>query len=155
MAEEINIEPAETIGIDIDGQVTTVHYSRVFNLGNYENEKIGITANVIPGQAVQDVIAACAVKVAEKHEERQTLQGQIRDIRCRIGELIRDIDNLTRRKSDLIDEIQSIAEANPDAVANLDADSADEEKDDPYPYLDNDESDEDEDYRPELYQAPF
>jgi Lhr-like helicase len=39
------------------GQIREVYYERVFNLGNYETFRIGLTATVGPKQEVDELIA--------------------------------------------------------------------------------------------------
>jgi hypothetical protein len=39
-------------------QIKEVHFERVFNLGNYESFRIGLTATVGPKQTAEEVAAA-------------------------------------------------------------------------------------------------
>jgi hypothetical protein len=39
-------------------KITEVHFSRKFNLGNYETEDIGFVATVVDGQKPDDVLKA-------------------------------------------------------------------------------------------------
>jgi hypothetical protein len=43
-------------------KVKTVNYDRLFNLGNYEHEKIGVGIELNEGESVQD-----AVEMARNH----------------------------------------------------------------------------------------
>jgi hypothetical protein len=38
------------------GQIKEVHFERVFNLGNYESFRIGLTATVGPKQSAEEVV---------------------------------------------------------------------------------------------------
>jgi hypothetical protein len=38
------------------GQIKEVHFERVFNLGNYESFRIGLTATVGPKQTAEEVV---------------------------------------------------------------------------------------------------
>jgi hypothetical protein len=40
------------------GQIKEVHFERVFNLGNYESFRIGLTATVGPKQTAEEVVTA-------------------------------------------------------------------------------------------------
>ena len=46
-------------------KITEVSYGRVFNLGNYENVRIELTAAVNDGEETQDVIDKLAAEVLE------------------------------------------------------------------------------------------
>jgi predicted RNase H-like nuclease (RuvC/YqgF family) len=135
-----------TVGIDVDKQTTSVHYTRLFNLGNYENEKIGITVQVLEGQAVQDVIAAAEAEVGKQHQDHQGIREKIAEARQTLWEMERKVRELERKKADLETAIQELAEANPEAVKQAQEDSevwatGDDEDD---PDLDfDDEEDED------------
>jgi hypothetical protein len=37
--------------------ITEVRLDRTFNLGNYENIKVGLTASIIPGDDVERIVA--------------------------------------------------------------------------------------------------
>lgn len=39
-------------------KIKEVYFERIFNLGNYENFKIGLTASVGPGDTAEDVVIA-------------------------------------------------------------------------------------------------
>jgi hypothetical protein len=118
-----------TVAIDVDKQTTSVHYTRLFNLGNYENEKIGITVQVLEGQAVQDVIAAAELEVGKQHQEHQEHQGiqeKIAEAREKLwrlerktSEMERSIKDLEQQRADLETAVKELAEANPQAVEKL------------------------------------
>jgi hypothetical protein len=40
-----------------DMKIKEVYFERVFNLGNYESFRVGLTATVGPKQTVEDVVA--------------------------------------------------------------------------------------------------
>lgn len=137
------------VAVDVDKQTTSVHYTRLFNLGNYENEKIGITIEVLPGQAVQDVIEAAEVEVGKKHEEHEGILNKIQESRERLWDLNRKIGEAVEYKEQLEAAIKALEEANPEAVKKvqeLDAEQEDglddpgedwedeEEEDDPVPF---------------------
>jgi hypothetical protein len=42
--------------MELDRQVKEVYFERVFNLGNYETFRLGLTATVGPKQTVEEVV---------------------------------------------------------------------------------------------------
>lgn len=49
-------------------KTTSVHYSKVFNLGDYQNEKIGVDIEIEAGDQVQDVINKAKDFVENQHQ---------------------------------------------------------------------------------------
>jgi hypothetical protein len=55
-------------------QIKEVYFERVFNLGNYESFRIGLTATVGPKQTAEEVVAALdefTVKIRNKRAEEK------------------------------------------------------------------------------------
>lgn len=53
-----------------DVKITEVYFERIFNLGNYENFKIGLTATVGPKQTPDEVVVkldAFALRMRKEH----------------------------------------------------------------------------------------
>jgi hypothetical protein len=53
-------------------QIKEVYFERCFNLGNYENFRIGLTATVGPGQTAEEVVTALdkfTLKIRNKRME--------------------------------------------------------------------------------------
>lgn len=46
-------------------KVTQIEYSALFNTGNYENEKIGLTVSLEEGETVEETVVALRKKTAE------------------------------------------------------------------------------------------
>lgn len=131
------------VAIDVDKQTTVVHYSRLFNLGNYENEKIGITLDVIPGQAVQDVIKAAEAEVKKQHEEYRDFMDKIREAKERLWQVQDAVREAEVYKEQLLAEIKALEEVNPEAtkaVQEVTEDPGDFEDDEDF---DDDYDDED------------
>jgi hypothetical protein len=56
------------------GQIKEVHFERVFNLGNYESFRTGLTATVGPKQTAEEVVAALdefTVKIRNKRVQEK------------------------------------------------------------------------------------
>src|SRR5690348_1473107 len=67
--------------------VKTIHYERLVNLGNYQNEKLGIDAEIEPGETTQDAImrvrdqveqGLAAIAAARRVEEDKALEDHRR-----------------------------------------------------------------------------
>jgi hypothetical protein len=61
--------------MELDKQVTEVQFERVFNLGNYETFRLGLTATVGPKQTVEEVVCALddfTVKLRNKRVKEKT-----------------------------------------------------------------------------------
>lgn len=60
-------------------RITSVSYSRLVGLGNYENERVGITAEVAPDENADDVLASLRRWVNARvtdHESNRELEGR-------------------------------------------------------------------------------
>lgn len=135
------------VAIDVDKQTTLVHYTRLFNLGNYENEKIGVTLEVLPGQAVQDVIAAAEAEVGKQHDDHNSIRAQIQDAHERLWHIQADIREAEDYKERLLAEVKALEDANPEAVKRVQEMPEDpgEDDDEEYPEDDDDPEDYEED----------
>jgi hypothetical protein len=120
-------EPNASISIDVDKQTTLVHFSHFFNLGNYENEKIGITLQVIPGQAVQDVIKAAEAAVNQQYEDYQSIRDNVSRAREKLWQLECQIRGLEEQKAALGAAIESPQNNHPEAAAAVASPDADED----------------------------
>lgn len=67
-------EAAAIVG-DLDQPFTLVEYSRLRNLGNYENEKIGVQAVIMPGETPDGALARCRAFVAAQFGERDEIDA--------------------------------------------------------------------------------
>jgi hypothetical protein len=57
-------------------QIKEVHFERVFNLGNYESFRIGLTATIGPKQTAEEVVAdldAFTLKIRNKRVKEKEL----------------------------------------------------------------------------------
>lgn len=78
--------------------ITSVNYSKLVNLGNYENEKIAAWATVEDGQKPEEVLDGLRSWVDEQAGKR----GGLRD---ELSELERSIQDLQWKKRQLTDEM--------------------------------------------------
>lgn len=75
--------------------VKLIHYERLVNLGNYENEKLGIDVEIEPGESTADAIQRARVVVDDGldaiYEARRT------DMRRRVAEEAKKIKQASER----------------------------------------------------------
>ncbi len=55
----------------------SVHYSKVFNLGDYQNEKIGVDIEIEEGDQVQNVIDKAKDFVENQHQLAKQKQSYL------------------------------------------------------------------------------
>lgn len=73
-------------------KIKQVEYSALLNLGNYQNEKIGFTAQVEEGETVEQVVEALRQKVKEiGGENAEDLYNKLYDGRNQLRTLERKI----------------------------------------------------------------
>jgi len=84
-------------------EITSVNYSKLVNLGNYENEKIAAWATVEDGQTPEDVLDGLRTWVDEQAGKR----GGLRD---ELSELERSIQELQWKKRQLTDEMLNMGD---------------------------------------------
>lgn len=131
------------VEIDIDKQTTLVHYSHLFNLGNYENEKVGITVEVIKGQVVQDVIAAAEAEVNKQHESYQDIRSKVEAANDRLRRIEHDIFERGQRLGEIKLAIAQAEEEHPEIVKSIEPQEIDDDQEDDE-YFDDDEEDDEE-----------
>ena len=67
-------------------KITAVHYSALANTGNYENEKVGLDAQVEPGETVEQVVEVLKDRVfamldrSDLLQQRRELQYEVEDL---------------------------------------------------------------------------
>ena len=49
--------------------ITSVNYTRTFNLGNYSSEKIGVEMALNPGEDAKEALEQCRLLTEEYHKE--------------------------------------------------------------------------------------
>ena len=92
-------------------KATSVNYSRLFNLGDYENEKVGISAVVEEGQDPEQVLAECKAWVKSQGKDYRDLDMKVDKLRSRKGDLeynIYRLEEQTRKMLEKVEEINSI-----------------------------------------------
>ena len=57
-------------------KITDVHYSLLVNTGNYENEKVGLDAQVEEGETVEQVVEALKERAFALVNRQDTLQAR-------------------------------------------------------------------------------
>lgn len=85
-------------------QIKTVHYSALINLGNYNNEKIGFTAQVSESETVEQVIEQLREKV------KQNGGSNAEDLYEKLWEGKRELAELERKIKKATDEWNATAE---------------------------------------------
>lgn len=79
-------------------QIKTIHYSALLNLGNYQNEKIGFTAEIGEDETVEQVIEALRQKVRDNGgQNADELYSKLYEGRHQLKELERRIGNATEQ----------------------------------------------------------
>ncbi len=89
-------------------KIKTVHYSALINLGNYNNEKIGFTADIEENETVESTIEALRLKVKEMGGvDADKMYNEIRDKRYQLGELERKVKKATEEWNALAEFLRS------------------------------------------------
>lgn len=83
-----------------------IHYSKVFNLGDYQNEKLGVDLELEEGDNVQESINKARDFVENQHQLNKQKDRYIEA--CRI---ITDVDNYTGTQIRKAQEIKDAYEA--------------------------------------------
>lgn len=127
MTEEMEIS-SDVSPVDINGQLQSVFYQRTFNLGNYENEKIGVVVKSQEGQTYEQVLAAATTAVMKDHQDFDNLRERIAetgrrlwDMEAKTAEIKREIERLTTEKAKLEAAIQGMKVDHPEVVEAVEA----------------------------------
>lgn len=89
-------------------KIKTVHYSALINVGNYNNEKIGFTADIEENETVESTIEALRLKVKEVGGvDAERLYSEIRDKRQELRELERKVRKATEEWNALAEFLRS------------------------------------------------
>lgn len=90
--------------------ITTISYSRLVSLGNYENEKVGATAEVEPGEdpntVLSDLKAWVATQIKDRQED-QEVSSQLADKQYKLVDLERRIENAKAKYAKLREILSS------------------------------------------------
>ncbi len=79
-------------------QIKTVHYSALINLGDYQNEKIGFTAELGENETVEQAIEALRQKVRDNGgQNAEDLYNKLYDGRNQLRRLERKIHEATEQ----------------------------------------------------------
>jgi len=66
-------------------QITTVNYTRTFNLGNYSSEKIGVELSINEGESANQALDVARDLVEQYHAENLKRQKELYDESIRDG----------------------------------------------------------------------
>ncbi len=89
-------------------KIKTVEYSALFNLGDYNNERIGFTVQLDEGETPEQVIESLRKKAIEQSSDKG--MGGIDGIHNRIYSARFDLRSLERKLKQAQDEWNSVAE---------------------------------------------
>jgi hypothetical protein len=129
-------------------KITSVIYQRLWNLGNYENEKIGASAQVAEGQEPTEVLNDLKVWVGKTGREYEDISEKVDQLRRRKRELGWSISGLKRECEIYLNRLKEISALLEQHGVKVDIDFSryEEELKDPSPEEeppDNEEDDED------------
>ncbi len=88
-------------------QIEKISYHKVFNLGNYSNEKIGVDIVIAPGEDPLDAFAEAKKQVEKSHQFFQDLPNYEQAKR-----IVSHPDDYTGRQVKNAEEVISVFEAN-------------------------------------------
>lgn len=101
MSEDRDLNEVSELAVDTDLlTITQVHYQKLANLGNYENERVGAWATVLPGHTAEETLAALRVWVGQRvsdYEEFTQLQQDIFRLNSEKTRLEGSIENARQR----------------------------------------------------------
>lgn len=89
-------------------KTTSIHYSKVFSLGNYENEKIGVDIEIQEGDNIQTAIqeARSFVEFNHKLNGFQSELSQVEHIIQNPDEFTgRQVSNARQRRDEILNKI--------------------------------------------------
>ena len=88
-------------------KVERVEYSRLFNLPNYQNERIGFSVVVGDKENPEKILGELFFKI-ERIEEKFNLY---RDMKEALARLLRELDNLIERRLFVMEKIKELEDA--------------------------------------------
>ena len=95
-------------------RVKEVVYSRLFNIGDYSNERIGFKVEVEEGESPEEVVTKLAEKVIILEQNLalyRELQGQVGNLKRKVDYRSEDLEELYKRLAELEIERAKIDEA--------------------------------------------
>lgn len=93
-------------------QVKTISYERVLNLGNYENKKLALFAEVQDAGNLEAEISELMEITERKIREQADLEVEAKDLRREIRQLQKELEQLKAEKDKLTGE----EEPDPDQI---------------------------------------
>jgi hypothetical protein len=100
MTQTIDAATVDEVQVEGDLTITSVSYSRLVNLGNYENEKVQASARVADGQDPDVVLGGLKTWVSERVTDVQgtsRLDNRVWDLRGELGDLERRISEARQK----------------------------------------------------------
>lgn len=82
-------------------EITTVRYGRLYNLGNYENERIEVEAAISPSEDWEEVYEQLKGRVTMVHDAKEDMERQV-------DELQQSVYRLEQRKNDLDAQVKAV-----------------------------------------------
>jgi hypothetical protein len=82
-------------------KITQVHYQKLVNLGDYQNERVGAWATVEDGEAPEEALATLTAWVEEQAETRHSQEDEIQTARGIIAGLDDQKRSLTRETQEM------------------------------------------------------
>lgn len=89
-------------------QIMSVNYSRLVNLGDYENEKIGAAALVEDGEMPEQTLCKLKKWVSDRAGVAHEHIGKIEELKEQRGDLEFAIAQLRRRTGEMIEKAREI-----------------------------------------------
>lgn len=72
-------------------QITTVNYTRTFNLGNYSSEKIGVELSINEGESANDALDVARGLVEEYHNKNVVRLKDLQELQYFHGEEMEEV----------------------------------------------------------------
>jgi hypothetical protein len=95
-------------------RATKIFYKRLFNLGNYQNEEIGIEIEVEKGEKATDVLQKAKLFIAGLDPKNENKRKYVEAI-----EVLKNKDGYSYKKVTEAEEIVRIYEANKDSKEEI------------------------------------
>lgn len=99
--------------------ITTVEYRRLRTFGGYQNETVGATAQVAPGQCADGVLTALRSWVdrhLEDEDERHRLSDRVSELRWQADEYERRIARAGERWKSIIEFLEKLGIERPSDI---------------------------------------
>lgn len=89
-------------------KVTQIEYSALYNTGNYENEKVGLTVQLEEGETVEETVLALRKKTAEMVGPKAMEQVSLKH---RLNLAVKDMQEKTEQAAQEYEQAKAFMEA--------------------------------------------